>query len=56
MAVIIDEFQVVVEPPTPTERPPTAPVPATPTEGLKPQDLREVLKKLEARRRRLIAH
>ncbi|MCB9434496.1 MAG: hypothetical protein H6668_21215 [Ardenticatenaceae bacterium] len=56
MAVIIDEFQVVLSDALPQAGPPQLPLPATPKADLKPQDIRDVMQRQMERKLRLFAH
>lgn len=56
MAVIIDEFKVVVDKPATAGGPPDAPPPITPKSDLKPTDLRDLMQHEEQRFLRLWAH
>lgn len=56
MAVIIDEFQVVLADPPAKAGPPELPPPATPKADLKPQDVRDVMRRQTERSLRLLAH
>ena len=56
MAVIIDEFKVVVDKPLTSVTPPEGPPPPTPAAELKPLDLRDLKRHIERRNLRVWAH
>lgn len=57
MSVIINDFEVVVEPPeTPQEATPEAAEPPAPAPGLSPVDLEDALERQAQRQERLRAH
>ena len=56
MAVIIDEFKVIIDKKIKPTRPPEVPPPETPKSDLKPSDLRDLKEHEERRFMRLWAH
>jgi hypothetical protein len=60
MGVVIDDFEVVVESPPPVPAPGGAEGPGRPAQpqgaGLKPEDVRFVIERRDARAARLFAH
>ena len=56
MAVIIDEFKVVIDQPPPTSGAKNAPPPQTPKADLRPVDLKDLIRHEKRRSLRLWAH